>query len=450
MHIVVLGAGIIGTCTAWYLRQAGHEVTVLDRQPGAALETSYANGGQISVSYCEPWASRGAPWKVLKWLLREDAPLLFRPRLDPHQWRWGLRFLGHCHDAAFERHVRQLVALGRYSQETLDTLVRDTGVTYQRLQRGILHFVETAQDLDAAAAGAALMRRFGVDRRVLSRQEVLQVEPALRAFAHRIAGGTYTPGDESGDAHRFTQALAQRAADAGVHFRYRCEVQGLEQAGGEVAAVLAREAAADGAPSSRLLRIAADAVVVAMGAHSAPFLRRYGVWLNLYPAKGYSATLRLLRPQAANVVSLMDDARKLAISRLGDTLRIAGTAELSGYDATLDSPTARARCAALIRRCEELFPGVADTAEPRFWAGLRPSTPDNLPLIGRSRLPNLWLNTGHGTLGWTHGAGSGRALAALIDGRRPALDFRFQGEAHGHRATQLHAPGWSRGRGSRA
>ncbi|WP_140626788.1 D-amino acid dehydrogenase [Methylibium rhizosphaerae] len=423
MKVVILGAGIIGVSTAWYLLEEGHEVTVVDRQADAALETSFANGAQISVSFCEPWANAEAPLKVLKWLLRDDSPLLFRPRLDPAQWRWGLSFLTQCTDGAFERNVEQLVALGRYSHESLKSLVAATGIEYNRLERGILHFFSSQKDFDAGAAGAELMRTHGVDRRVLSRDEVLKIEPALAAWGPRIAGGTYTPSDESGDARVFTQELARRCIARGARFLYQHDVVAIEKAGGEVSQVTVAEQA-----SGKKTVLKADAYVAALGSYTAPLLRPLGVSLNIYPAKGYSATLRLKQPDRASVVSMIDDARKIAISRLGDFIRIAGTAELAGYDTSLDSSTSRVRCEALVRRYEELFPGVADTTEANFWTGLRPSTPTNIPYIGRTKLGRLWVNAGHGTLGWTHGAGSGRALAELISGKQPALNFEFYGD----------------------
>jgi D-amino-acid dehydrogenase len=424
MHTIVLGAGIIGVATAWYLLEEGHEVTVIERQPEAALETSFANGAQISVCFCEPWANAGAPFKVAKWMLQDDSPLLFRPRLDPHQWRWALAFLGQCNDAAFERNVSQLVALGRYSHEALKSVVARTGIEYDRLQRGILHFFSSAADAENGFKAAELMRHHGVDRRVLDRDGVLQVEPALKAFGQQIHGGTYTPSDESGDARVFTQALAQRCAERGATFLYGHDIVGFEQSGARLSGVVVRERA-----TQRQQALRADHVVAAAGSFTAPLLRPLGIRLNIYPAKGYSATLRLRRPDDASVVSLLDDTRKIAISRLGDQIRIAGTAEMAGYDTSLDGATSRTRCAALVRRYEELFPGVADTSEPQFWTGLRPSTPTNIPYIGRSRIANLWLNAGHGTLGWTHGAGSGRALAELISGKRPQLEFGFCGDA---------------------
>jgi D-amino-acid dehydrogenase len=431
-RIVVLGGGIIGISTAWYLAEEGHEVTVVDRQPDAALETSFANGAQISVSFCEPWANAGAPLKVAKWLLKDDAPLLFRPRLDPYQWIWGAKFLTQCTDAAFARNVKQLVALGAYSHESLKGLVERTGIQYNRLERGILHFFSSAADFDSGAQAAELMRQVGVDRRVLNRDEVLKVEPALAAFGPNIHGGTFTPSDESGDARVFTQELARKCAERGVQFLWEHDVLGFEQAGGQISGVQLGSQ-----QSGRRFVQTADQFVAAMGSFTAPLLRPLGLRLDIYPAKGYSATLNLKRPQDASVVSLLDDTRKIAISRLGNQIRIAGTAEMAGYDNRLDTATAQVRCAALVKRYEELFPGVADTSEPNYWSGLRPSTPTNIPYIGRSKIANLWLNAGHGTLGWTHGAGSGRALAELISGRQPQLDFGFCGPAVPARRPQV-------------
>lgn len=429
MQVVVLGAGIIGTSTAWHLLERGHDVTLVDRQPDAALETSFANAAQISVSYCEPWANREAPWKALKWMFDREAPLLFRPQADWAQWRWGLQFLAQCHDAAFERNVAQLVALGAYSHETLKAMVAQTGIEYQRSQRGIAHYYTDAASFDGAAAAAELMRRHGVRRRVVDRAELLRIEPALAPFADRLVGGTYTETDEHGDARVFTQRLAALCGQRGARLLFGHHIERLEVDGGALRRVQLRDAATD---LPRTLE--ADAFVVACGSYTAPLLRTVGVRVPIYPGKGYSATLRLLRPDAAPQVSMIDDGRKIAISRLGDRLRVAGTIELGGFDLRLDTPVARARCEMLVRRIEQVFPGVADTrlpadgGDPQFWCGLRPATPTNIPLIGRTPIERLWINAGHGTLGWTHGAGSGRALAELIGGERPALAMRFAGE----------------------
>ena len=428
MKIIVLGAGIIGVSTAWHLAQRGHEVTVVDRQGAAAMETSFANAAQISVSYCEPWANPEAPAKLLKWMFRKDAPLLFRPRLDWRQWRWGLQFLSQCSGAAFRRNVEQIVALGAYSHAALKDIVQGTGIVYNRLERGIAHYYTDQKAFDAAAQAAALMRGFGVDRRVVSSSELFAIEPAYRSFADHIVGGTYTASDESGDARVFTQELAQRCEAAGVKFTYAHDIVRLEKTGGEISAVRLRRRS-----TGELLSQRADAFVVACGSWSAPLLRTAGVDLSIYPGKGYSATFRLLRPELAPWVSTIDDEVKCAISRLGDTLRVAGTIEVAGYDLSLDTPLARARCQMLADRIERVLPGVCDTrneaqgGQPNFWTGLRPATPTNIPYIGRTKVGKLWVNAGHGTLGWTHGAGSGKAIAELIDGQRPELRFGFLG-----------------------
>ena len=440
MHILVLGAGIIGISTAWHLLERGHTVTVVDRQSDAALETSFANAAQISVSYCEPWANRAAPWKALKWMFDPEAPLLLRPRMDRAQWRWCLEFLGQCNDAAFERNVAQIVALGAYSHQAHQALVRSLGLEFHRLERGIAHFFCDQASFDAAGHAVELMRRHGVQRRLVSREELLQIEPAFRSYAAHISGGTYTPTDESGDARLFTQQLARHCAQQGAQLLFGHEVLSLQASGGAIKSVAVRacqqRAGGEKDPqNSPIQHLRADAVVVACGSYSAPLLRSVGLRVPIYPGKGYSATFALRRPEAAPWVSTIDDAKKIAMSRLGDSLRVAGTIELSGWDLTLDSPLAQARCHMLARRIETLLPGVCDTrlphegGQPQFWAGLRPATPTNIPLIGATPLAGLWLNAGHGTLGWTHGAGSGRALAALMSGDRPALSFRFLGES---------------------
>ena len=437
MKVVVLGAGIIGISTAWHLLERGHEVTVVDRQPDAALETSFANAAQISVSYCEPWANRDAPLKALKWMFSNEAPLLFRPQLDWQQWRWGLQFLAQCNDAAFERNVQQIVALGAYSHDALKDVVRATGIEYQRLERGIAHFYTDQKSFDTAGDAAALMRKYGVARQLVSRDELLKIEPAFRTFSDRIVGGTYTASDESGDARVFTQELAKRCLARGAEFLYNHDIVRLELLGGAIEQIALNDHSTGTSGtihSQKLKNMKADAFVVACGSYTAPLLRTVGVDLPIYPGKGYSATFKIKRPELAPRVSPIDDEKKIAISRLGDQLRVAGTIEVGDYNLSLDTPLARARCQMLANRIEAVLPGVCDTRNeaqggaPNFWTGLRPATPTNIPFIGKTKVRKLWVNAGHGTLGWTHGAGSGKALAELISGKRPAMAFGFCGE----------------------
>ncbi|WP_219212988.1 D-amino acid dehydrogenase [Variovorax boronicumulans] len=417
MKVIVMGAGVIGVATAWYLRQAGHEVTVLERNAGAARETSFGNGGQISVSHAEPWANPSAPFKLLKWLGREDAPLLFRLRADPAQWMWGLKFLGECGAKRSTRNMVQLLNLGTYSRDSLQQLRRDTGIEYDHLTKGILHFYTSQKEFDLALEPARIMRELGCERQVIDADEVVRIDPAMAAIRPRLAGATYTSADESGDVHKFTTGLAQKAAEQGVQFRYGVRIQRLRTEGGAMRGV---EIASE---SGMYEVVQGDAYVLALGSFSAQLARGAGVPLDIYPAKGYSATLPILDAAKAPSVSLTDDEHKLVFSRFGDRLRIAGTAELNGYDLSLNP----VRCEAIVRRTLEIFPGVSRPELASYWAGLRPATPGNVPYIGRSRVEGLFLNTGHGTLGWTHGCGSGRALAELMSGRRPEVDFAFCG-----------------------
>ena len=445
MHIVVVGAGIIGTSTAWYLAERGHQVTVVERQADAALETSFANAGQISVSHCEPWANRDAPLKALKWMFSKEAPLLFRPQWPLgegwQQYRWSLRFLAECNDAAFHRNVGHIVALGAYSHVALKELVVQTGINYHRLERGISHFFADQAAFDSACELAALMQQFGVERKVISTAELLRLEPTLAPFGERIVGATFTASDESGDACVFTQGLARACAARGVEFLFSHSLEGLDVAGATVRGVRVRPVTHGGAGGGTGLpnavgsarSITADAVVMACGSYSAPLLRRVGVDLPIYPGKGYSATFPILRPERAPSVSVIDDSRKIAITRLGNQIRVAGTIEVGSYDLGLDSPVSQARCHMLARRVEEIWPGMCDTrlahegGNPQFWAGLRPATPTNIPFIGQTPVRGLWVNAGHGTLGWTHGAGSGKALAARVDGEEAIAGFPFLG-----------------------
>jgi D-amino-acid dehydrogenase len=403
--VIVLGAGVVGINAAYWNLRAGRSVCVVDRQPAAGLETSFANGGQVSVSHAEPWANPSAPFKVLKWLLRGDAPLLFRPRFDVHQWLWIAKFLVDCLPQRADRHTAEIVKLATESRGLIQKIRADEGFHYDERSKGILHFYRDRHEFEAAIPVAELMRKYGCDRKVIDVDRVVEIEPAFAENRHEIVGATYTEGDESGDALKFTQALAQVCEKRGGVFRYSHQVTalGADKARGEVHSV-----EVSGPDGYQTLR--GREIVVSLGSWSAPFLRPYGVRLNIYPAKGYSVTIPTNGSNAAPVTSLTDDEHKLVYSNLGGRLRVAGTAELSGYSRDLN----RTRCDAILRSVKSLFPRAGNFERATFWTGLRPSTPSNMPYVGRTRYRNLWLDTGHGTLGWTLGAGSGFRLANMI------------------------------------
>jgi D-amino-acid dehydrogenase len=392
MKVVVLGAGIIGVASAWYLRQAGHEVQVVDRREGPGMETSFANGGQISADHAAPWAKPGVPLQALKWMFREDAPLLFRLRADPAQWRWGLEFLRNCTASRFRENAARLQQLGRYSRAQLQALRKETGLQYDHVSRGIL--VLYTGD-----------RAFEPGWKIP--EECIALEPAVASLKDQLVGGSYYQDDESGDAYKFTSELAKLCEAEGVQFTLGVALKEFSLDRGKITAVRTHTAS-----------IEADAYVLALGSYSPLFARPLGIHLPVYPLKGYSVTLPVKNPAAAWTVSLSDEAHKLVASRLGDRLRIAGTAELNGYNTEIN----QVRCEAIVKRVMELFPEAGDPSQAIYWAGLRPATPSNLPCLGRTKYPNLFLNTGHGTLGWTHACGSGRILADIVSGRAPEVE----------------------------
>jgi D-amino-acid dehydrogenase len=429
MKVIVLGAGVIGTTSAWYLARAGHEVTVVDRRSQPGLETSFANGGQISVSHSEPWANPTAPLQILRWLGREDAPLLFRPRLDREQWLWGLRFLFECLPGRARRNTAQALALAIYSREQLHELRSETGIAYDAQTRGILHLYEERREFAHARAQVDFLKSRGLDVSLRTPAECVEIEPALRHAARRFAGAAYARTDESGDASLFTTHLAELCRAQGVAFRFKVNVTRIEcEKGAATRIVLDDE---QGIEES----MRADAYVIALGSYSPLLLRPIGLALPVYPVKGYSITLPLQPGDEAPYTSVTDHSRKLVFSRLGERLRVAGTAELNGYDTGINM----ARCEALVERCFELFPAAGRRREAQFWTGLRPATPSNLPIVGRSRIPNVYLNTGHGTLGWTLSCGSGRALADIVSGRIPEPKFAFLGVKPGTSGDALSA-----------
>jgi len=419
--ITILGAGVVGVTSAWYLADEGYEVTVIDRQMSPAQETSFANGGQISVSHAEPWANPAAFWRILKWLGREDAPLLWRLRADFYQWLWGVQFLRECTAARTRSNIQAIVQLGLISRRELGTLREALALDYDQLTRGILHIYTDQREFDHALLQATLMREFGCDRVPKTQAECALIEPAIKQSAVPIIGGTYTAADESGDARKFTELLAQKAAARGVHFRFGETVTALQYNGERITGVTLATGEV----------VASDATVLALGSYSPLLLRPLGVHLPIYPGKGYSATFALpeeVSSREVPTVSLTDDGAKIVFSRLGNRLRIAGTAEFTGYDLTLNP----VRYAAMVKRARRLFPALSTVEDIEYWAGLRPVTPSNVPLISDMRsagLAGLWLNTGHGTLGWTLACGSAQLLSDLIVGREPKVNaglYRFK------------------------
>lgn len=408
MKVLVMGAGVVGVAAAWYLAKAGHAVTVIDRQPGAGLETSFANGGQISASHAEPWANPETPAKALKWMGREDAPLVFRwRRWDPPLWAWGLRFLMNCSDRRAAVNTERTLRIALYSRRMLAELRDETGLQYDQRRQGILHIYRDAREYGHARRAAEIMAAHGLPRLAKTPDECLDIEPALAAVRPALAGGLFSPDDESGDAHKFTAGLAALCAARGVEFRHGVTVQGLQREAGRIAAAVTDHG-----------RLTADAYLLALGSWSPRIARGAGLRLPIYPAKGYSATIDIADPAGAPAVSITDDENKMVYSRLGERLRCAGTAELAGWNPAITDSRARA----LVAKAQRLFPAAGDFAAATLWAGLRPVTPDSVPLLGRTPLDNLWLDTGHGTLGWTMACGSGRLVADLISGRTPDID----------------------------
>ena len=423
MKVIVLGSGIIGTASAWFLNKAGHDVTVIDRQPGAAQETSFANGCQISVSHATPWANKTAPMTIFKSLGREDAPLLYRFRAEWLQWKWGVNFLRECIPARTVHNIHQIVAIAEYSRQTLQAVRSEVDIDYDCLTRGILHFYTSQKDFDESLASAAVMRDLGCPRTPMTADEAVKLEPALAHIRPQIVGADFTETDESGDIYKFTTGLARKAQERGVHFQFNTTVTRLITEGSGAAARVTGVEVIDA--EGRHQTLYADAFVMALGSFSVALLQPLGIQLMIYPGKGYSATYPLLNADLAPTVSLIDDGYKLVLSRLGNKLRVAGTCEFNGYTRELNAT----RCAAITRRTRELFPDACDYEQPAYWAGLRPLTPSNVPYIGKTKFSNLFLNTGHGSLGWTMGCGSGRAIADIISGHQPEVDFSFTGMA---------------------
>ncbi|HET8727796.1 MAG TPA: D-amino acid dehydrogenase [Alphaproteobacteria bacterium] len=407
MQVVVLGSGVTGVTSAYYLAKAGHDVVVLDRQPAPALETSFANAGEISPGYASPWAAPGIPLKALKWLFMQHAPLIVRPTPDPAMWMWLLKMLRNCTAERYALNKGRMVRIAEYSRDVLKELRAQTGIAYDERMRGTLQLFRYQKQVDATADDIAVLRQYGVPFEVLDVDGCIAAEPGLATVRGKIAGGLRLPGDETGDCHLFTQRLAEMAKGLGVEFRFGTEITGFDNASDRIEGVHTSKGVVRG-----------DAYLLALGSFSPLLSRTLGVNLPIYPVKGYSITVPIVEPDTAPVSTVMDETYKVAITRLGDRIRVGGTAELSGYNSKLSA----ARRATLERSLTELFPTAGDVANATFWTGMRPMTPDGTPIIGASRLRNLYINSGHGTLGWTMACGSARVIADIISGRQPDID----------------------------
>ncbi|WP_434457113.1 D-amino acid dehydrogenase [Stutzerimonas urumqiensis] len=406
MRVLVLGSGVVGTASAYYLARAGFEVVVVDRQPAPAQETSFANAGQVSPGYASPWAAPGVPLKAIKWLLQRHAPLAIRLTGDVEQYLWMAQMLRNCTAARYAVNKERMVRLSEYSRDCLDELRAETGIAYEARQLGTTQLFRTQAQLDNAAKDIAVLERSGVPYELLDRQGIARAEPALASVAHKLSGALRLPNDQTGDCQMFTTRLAEMAADLGVQFRFGCDIQRLEADGDRLAGVWI-----DGQLET------ADRYVLALGSYSPPMLKPLGIRAPVYPLKGYSLTVPIVDPDMAPMSTVLDETYKVAITRFDQRIRIGGMAEIAGYDLNLD-PRRRQTLEMVLG---DLYPRGGQVSEATFWTGLRPATPDGTPIVGGTRLKNLYLNTGHGTLGWTMACGSGRLLADLMARKRPQI-----------------------------
>lgn len=406
MRVLVLGSGVIGTTSAYYLARQGFEVVVVDRQAGPALETSHANAGQVSPGYASPWAAPGVPLKALKWLFQKHAPLAIRLTGDTNQYLWMAQMLRNCTAARYAVNKERMVRLSEYSRDCLDELRQDTGIAYEGRQLGTTQIFRTQQQVDAAAKDIAVLERSGVPFELLDRDGVARVEPALAAVKHKLAGGLRLPNDQTGDCFLFTNRLAEEARRLGVEFRFGAQIEQLSASGDRI----------DGVKVDGEL-LTADHYVLALGSYSPQLLAPLGIRAPIYPLKGYSLTVPIVDAAMAPTSTILDETYKVAITRFDDRIRVGGMAEICGFDLGLDPR----RRATLEMITGDLYPRGGDLARASFWTGLRPTTPDGTPIVGATRYRNLFLNTGHGTLGWTMACGSGRLLADLIARKQPQI-----------------------------
>jgi len=406
MRVIVLGSGVIGVTSAYYLALAGHEVTVLDRQPGPALETSFGNAGQISPGYAAPWAAPGIPLKALKWMVEEHAPLSITPDGTLFQLRWMWNMLVNCSASHYAVNKQRMVHLAEYSRDCFKELRAATNIQYEGRQQGTLQLFRTDEQYHAAEKDILVLENAGVPYQLLNAEHLADVEPGLAQVKHKLTGGLRLPNDETGDCQLFTTTLAAMAEKSGVKFRYGVSIDSLDMKSGKIAGVKCGEDTHT-----------ADAYVVALGSYSTHFLS--GILdIPVYPVKGYSITVPIMDAEKAPVSTILDETYKIAITRFDNRIRVGGMAELVGFNTRLKAK----RQKTLEMVLNDLFPGAGDLEHDSFWTGLRPMTPDGTPLVGATSVPNLFLNTGHGTLGWTMSCGSGHVLADIISGKTPAID----------------------------
>jgi len=424
MRVLVLGSGVVGTASAYYLARAGFEVVVVDRQPAVAMETSFANAGQVSPGYASPWAAPGVPLKAMKWLLQRHAPLAIKLTGDIDQYLWMAQMLRNCTAARYAVNKERMVRLSEYSRDCLDELRAETGIAYEGRQLGTTQLFRTQAQLDAAAKDIAVLERSGVPYELLDRAGIARVEPALAKVSHKLSGALRLPHDQTGDCQLFTTRLAEMARALGVEFRFEQNIQRLEHAGDRIAGVWI-----DGKLET------ADRYVLALGSYSPQMLTPLGIRAPVYPLKGYSLTVPISDPAMAPQSTVLDETYKVAITRFDQRIRVGGMAEIAGHDLSLN-PRRRETLEMVVG---DLYPQGGDPSDAVFWTGLRPATPDGTPIIGATPYRNLFLNTGHGTLGWTMACGSGRVLADLLASKRPQIStegldiFRYGKHKENHK-----------------
>ena len=409
MHVVVMGAGVIGTTTAYYLSRAGHEVTVIDRQPNVALETSFANAGQISPGYASPWAAPGVPLKAFKWMFQHHSPLAIKLTGDMYQYQWMIRMLAECNINRYQINKERMVRLSEYSRDCLDQLRKDTQIHFDERQLGTLQLFRKQEQLDIAGKDTEVLKEENVPFELLDKEGVIRVEPALAHATVDFVGGLRLPNDQTGDCQKFTTELSEISKKQGVEFLFNTHIKSIDKSGDQIEAIVFKDGT----------KIKGDAYVMALGSYSHEMLKLIGIEAPVYPLKGYSITTKILDESKSPISTILDESYKIALTRFDDRIRVGGMAEINGYDRSLNTT----REDTLIMVLQQLFPNASDISDAHFWTGLRPATPDGTPIVGKTIVKNLYTNTGHGTLGWTMSCGSAQLLSDIISQKKPAIEY---------------------------